>query len=53
MYGYPRDEAAAVASDAIAEFLTHDSFIQEIRLVFFSEREADVFVKHHRFPTES
>ena len=43
VYGYPRDEAAAVASQAIQEFLTADDSITEVRLVFFQPRDAKVF----------
>ncbi len=48
-YGYPRDEAAAVSSRAIAEFLSHDSQLKEVRLVFFQQSDADAFLKNHRF----
>ena len=53
IYGYPREEAAVVASESITRFLAKDTFLSEIRLVFFTEREANVFLKHHRFPVES
>ena len=46
---YPKHEAAAVVSSAIAAFLDADIAIEEIRLVFFSDADADVFCKHHRF----
>ena len=52
IYGYPREEAAVVASEAITRFLERDSFLIEIRLVFFTEREARVFLTHQRFPSE-
>jgi Predicted phosphatase homologous to the C-terminal domain of histone macroH2A1 len=48
-YGYPRDEAAAVSSRAIAEFLAHDSQLTEVRLVFFQQTDAEAFLKNHRF----
>jgi O-acetyl-ADP-ribose deacetylase len=48
-YGYPRDEAAAVSSMAIAEFLAHDSQLKEVRLVFFQQTDAEAFLKNHRF----
>lgn len=48
-YGYPREEAAAVASRAIAEFLKGDETLGEVRLVFFSERDVKVFLRHHQF----
>ena len=43
-YGYPRAEAASVASRAIAEFLETESSIREVRLVFFSSDGARVFL---------
>jgi O-acetyl-ADP-ribose deacetylase len=49
IYGYPQDEAASVASRAIAEFLTGDAQLTEVRLVFFARGDADVFLKHHAF----
>ena len=52
IYGYPREEAAVVASESITRFLEKDSFLSEIRLVFFTEREARVFLTHQRFPSE-
>ena len=48
-YGYPRSEAAAVSSEAIKEFLAGDQFLREVRLVFFLEREARVFLENQRF----
>jgi O-acetyl-ADP-ribose deacetylase (regulator of RNase III) len=48
-FGYPKHEAAQVASSAIQEFIENDSFIEEIRLVFFSEADAKVFLKHQKF----
>jgi O-acetyl-ADP-ribose deacetylase (regulator of RNase III) len=52
-YGYPREEAATVASAAIAGFLAGDTVIREVRLVFFAARDAEVFLGHHRFPAPS
>jgi O-acetyl-ADP-ribose deacetylase len=49
IYGYPREEAAQVASATIAEFLqTHDS-PAELYLVFFYADDAEVFLTHQRF----
>ncbi len=50
IYGYPRHEAAEVSSSAISEFLAADQIILEVRLVFFSQRAAEVFLAHQRFP---
>ena len=51
VYGYPRDEAAAVASQEIANFLAHDTALLEVRLVFFTQRDAAVFMQSQVFPT--
>ena len=48
-YGYPRDEAARVASQAIKEFLARDASLREVRLVFFSPDDAEIFLKHQVF----
>ncbi|MBK8594692.1 MAG: O-acetyl-ADP-ribose deacetylase [Holophagales bacterium] len=52
VYGYPKDEAAGVASGAIAAFLGQDETIREVRLVFFSEGEARAFLSSQRFGEE-
>jgi O-acetyl-ADP-ribose deacetylase (regulator of RNase III) len=49
VYGYPLDEAAKVASGAIEKFLSADTTIREVRLVFFSPSDADTFLKNHPF----
>ena len=49
IYGYPREEAAAVASAAAAEFLSTDSTLTDIRLVFFTRADARVFLEYQRF----
>lgn len=48
-YGYPKEEAAAVASRAIAEFLNEDETVREVRLVFFHKGDMNVFLRHHQF----
>jgi len=58
-YGYPPDKAAQVASGAIWKFLTGETSgegqetaragLKEVRLVFFSESDAKVFLRHHKF----
>jgi len=48
-FGYPRAEAAAVASAAVATFLLDDESVAETRLVFFSQSDANMFLKHQRF----
>jgi O-acetyl-ADP-ribose deacetylase (regulator of RNase III) len=48
-YSFPREEAAAVSSAAIAEFLKGDDSIREVRLVFFSGGDMEVFLRNHKF----
>lgn len=49
VYGYPREEAAVVSSTAIAEYLAVDNFIEEVRLVFHTSRDAEIFLANHCF----
>ena len=46
IYGYPPEEAAEVASQAVQSSLKGLKSIQEIRFVFFSERELKIFKKN-------
>ncbi|HZI62720.1 MAG TPA: O-acetyl-ADP-ribose deacetylase [Pyrinomonadaceae bacterium] len=48
-YGYPKPEAAAIASRSIKDFLSADNQIQEVRLVFFQPRDARVFLEYQKF----
>lgn len=48
-YGYPRERAAVVASETITEFLSHEHALREVRLVFFTSRDARVFLNNHAF----
>src|SRR5438067_1186634 len=58
-FGYPRDKAAVVASQAISAFLLHEVGtakleteqrpLAEVRLIFFSQSDADMFVRHQQF----
>ena len=48
-YGYPRAEAAAVSSRAVAGFLAADEQLIEVRMVFLLPGDAAAFLKHHRF----
>ena len=48
-FGYPKPEAAKVASAAIKHFLTTDEQIREVRLVFFQQRDARVFLEYQEF----
>jgi O-acetyl-ADP-ribose deacetylase (regulator of RNase III) len=47
IYGYPKPEAAAISSRAINEFLKLDQSVQQVRLVFFHDADARVFLEHH------
>ena len=46
VYGYPPEEAARVASQAVQSLLQGLKSIQELRFVFFSERELKIFKKN-------
>ncbi|MGB9182164.1 MAG: O-acetyl-ADP-ribose deacetylase [Pyrinomonadaceae bacterium] len=46
IYGYPLEEAARVSSASIKEFLASDETLREVRLVFFSERSAKLFLNN-------
>ena len=48
-YGYPKPEAAAVASRAIEKFLLNDKVIQKVKLVFFQADDAEIFVANQQF----
>ena len=50
VYGYPREEAAAVASRAMADLLAATASLKEIHLVFFARQDADIFITHQIFP---
>ena len=49
VYGYPLEEAAQVSSQAVAKFLDSDASLQEVRLVFFSRGDAEIFLKNQPF----
>jgi O-acetyl-ADP-ribose deacetylase (regulator of RNase III) len=48
-FGYPRAEAAAVASRAVADFLKAETSISEVRLIFFQPDDLKVFMNEHLF----
>lgn len=52
IYGYSREEAAVVASEASSRFLARDSCLSEARLIILAERDAVLFLKHQRFPVK-
>ena len=45
VYGYPKHEAASIASGAVSLFLETNSSIEEVRLVFFSQNDLDTFLE--------
>ena len=49
LYGYPREEAALVSSEAIESFLSTSRLLKEVRLVFYKSGDADVFLGSHGF----
>ncbi|MGH7766767.1 MAG: macro domain-containing protein, partial [Candidatus Binatia bacterium] len=49
IYGYPLQEAAQVSSRAIEESLKTNSSLREVRLVFFSRSDAEVFLASQGF----
>ena len=48
-FGYPKPDAAKISSAAIKEFLSTDQQIEEVRLVFFLQRDARVFLQYQNF----
>ena len=48
-YGYPKPEAAAISSRTIKDFLDRDGSIEQVRLVFFHDRDARVFREYQEF----
>lgn len=48
-FGYPKDEAAKVASRAIKKFLAESEIIKQVNLIFFSVADAEKFIKHQDF----
>jgi len=49
VYGYPRAEAAVVASTTIEAFLVNDLQLKEVRLVFFRAPDAEIFLQNQKF----
>jgi O-acetyl-ADP-ribose deacetylase (regulator of RNase III) len=44
IYGFPRDRAAGIAAGVIKEFLAAGPKLQEVHMVFFSQKDAEVFL---------
>jgi O-acetyl-ADP-ribose deacetylase (regulator of RNase III) len=49
VFGYPLAEAAEVASQAIAEYVSREQSLKSVRLVFFKPSDAETFLAHQRF----
>lgn len=49
VFGYPREEAAKVASQAIKAAVARPLTIREVRLVFFSESDLSIFIARQEF----
>ena len=47
VYGYPKTEAAKIASSAVGSYLALASPVIEVRLVFYSLEDAETFLQHH------
>ncbi len=44
VYGFPKDKAAVIARDTIAEFQDAHEYPQRVLLVFFTKQDADIFL---------
>ena len=53
VYGFPREQAAQVVSHVLTEQLLQpplDSQIRQVRLIFFRQEDAEVFLENQTFP---
>ena len=48
-YGFPKPQAATVASQAIEEFLSQNEVIRQVLLVFFQARDSKTFIANQQF----
>jgi O-acetyl-ADP-ribose deacetylase len=48
-FHFPKHEAAQISSQTIKDFLDSNKKIIEVRLVFFSQSDAQKFLKHQQF----
>ena len=49
VYAYPQAEAAEVSSRTIENFLATDRQLKEVRLVFFRDEDAEIFLANQKF----
>ena len=49
IFGYPKEEAAVIASTAILKFMLANAIPKEVRLIFYNESDLSVFLQNHRF----
>lgn len=49
VFSYPKPEAAQISSAAIKEFMSADDQIEQVRLVFFQQSDARVFLQYQEF----
>jgi O-acetyl-ADP-ribose deacetylase (regulator of RNase III) len=49
VFGYPKPEAAWISSRTVKDFLSVDEQILQVRLVFFQQSDARVFLDNHEF----
>ena len=48
-FGYPKVEAAKISSKTILDFLSENEQIEQVRLVFFQQKDVRVFLEYHEF----
>ena len=48
-FGFPKPEAAQISSEIIQTWLAMDKLIKDLRLVFFREQDAKIFLEHQKF----
>ena len=48
-FGYPKPEAAKISSATIRDFLQADQQVAQVRLVFFQQSDARVFLRYQEF----
>lgn len=52
-FSYPSEEAAAVSSETIRDFLRVEGLLEEARLVFYKSGDVNDFLRNQRFGEES